>query len=95
MRLLCHAVNPHRGFVAERIENLKIVRGRAPHYPWEAWTDGSAWRIKRGEDFATPAPAMRSVITAYASRNGLRVQTTVADEDTVEFQFSEPEREAA
>lgn len=73
--------------MAERIEPLKVRPGRAQRYPWAEWMDGSAWRIKRGVDFDSAAPAMRSVITAAASRRGVRVKTTVPDDETVEFQF--------
>jgi hypothetical protein len=73
--------------MAERIDNLTPLRGRPSVYPWPLWTDGQARRLVKGTDFSTDAFTMRSVITAHASRNGLRVQTRVPDDATVEFQF--------
>lgn len=73
--------------MAERIDNVTPLRGRAPIYPWDEWTDGSAWRIRRGVDFETSTQSMRSVLTTYAGRNNLNVRTSVPDASTVEFQF--------
>jgi hypothetical protein len=73
--------------MAERIDKLSPLRGRPSVYPWSDWTDGQARRIHKGVDFPTDAFTMRSVITAHASRNGLRVHTRVPNDATVEFQF--------
>lgn len=81
--------------MARRIESLPARRrpGAAPKYPWDQWTDGSAWEIRRGKDFdATPA-AMASHLRWRAGRDGLAVRVVVHGE-TVSFQF-EAETKAA
>lgn len=83
--------------MAERIDNLTFLPGRPAKYPWAEWADGSGWRLTRGVDFASEmtSSAMRGVITSYAARQGVKVQTSVPDADTVEFQFAEPTGAAA
>lgn len=76
--------------MAERIENLSTNRGGAPRkYPWELWTDGSAWRIVKGQDYDIPTVSMAAIVRGHARRNGLEVFTAqTRDQDGVEFQFS-------
>jgi hypothetical protein len=71
--------------VAERIDNLD--RSRPTLYPWRRWLDGSAWRIRRGDDFEVSAESMAAQIRMRAVRDGLRVFTRCPDCETVEFQF--------
>lgn len=91
MRISCHAVNPPFEFVAERIDSLTP---RPRIYPWEHWTDGGAWRIRRGEDFEVPATSMAAMVRLRAKSEGLTATCRVVDEDTVEFRFA-PLEEAA
>ena len=93
MRIRCHAVNPHSEFVAERIDNLSPLRPRI--YPWEKWTDGSAWRIRRGEDFEVPATSMAAMVRLRAKQDGLTATCRVVEDGAaVEFQFSAEEAAA-
>jgi hypothetical protein len=72
--------------MAERIDTLP--QGRPATYPWDTWMDGSAWRIRRGEDYSIPSKTMAAVIRAHGWRNGLRASARVkSDIDAVEFQF--------
>lgn len=75
--------------MAERIHSVTRIRpGRAPRYPWDTWTDGSAWRIRHGEDFDVSAENMGRLVREYARRNGKPVKAAVNTEaGTVEFQF--------
>lgn len=93
MRVQCHAVNPHSDLVAERINSLSPPRPRI--YPWDRWTDGSAWLIRRGEDFEVGALSMASMIRLRAKAEGLKATCRVVEDGAaVEFQFSEQEEAA-
>jgi hypothetical protein len=83
--------------MAERIDALGPVRGRPQLYPWDEWMDGSAWRIRRGDDFLVSATSMAAQLRIRGNRLGVDVSARVVDEDTVEFQFlvEPPERAAA
>jgi hypothetical protein len=78
--------------VAERIQHLD--RSRPTLYPWREWTDGSKWRIRRGEDFEVSAESMAAQIRMRATRDGVPVFASCRDDDTVEFQFSREEQAA-
>lgn len=71
--------------MAERIDNLTPLRGRAPIYPWATWLDGSAWRIERGVDFEVPADSMAAMVRMRAKDLGLSATARVLGE-IVEFQ---------
>jgi hypothetical protein len=75
--------------VAERISSLPDrPLGAPPKYPWDTWTDGSAWRIQRGIDYDIPSTSMASMIRGHAARHGFDVVALVNRErDAVEFQF--------
>lgn len=81
--------------MAERIDDLTPLRGRPPVYPWDTWTDGSAWRIRRGVDFEVSAESMAAQIRMRAGRDNVTVFARCPDDDTVEFQFSPDEASAA
>ena len=74
--------------MAEKITELTPRRrGPAPLYPWDQWADGSAWRIKQGEDFQIAPASMGAVVRNYANRTSQRVSVRVGA-DHVEFQFN-------
>jgi hypothetical protein len=86
--------------MAERIDSISPRRagGRPRIYPWETWTDGSCWRLQRGEDFQMPAGNMARLIRARGRRYDMPVKVSENNElGTVEFQFlvEPPERAAA
>jgi hypothetical protein len=97
MRLVCMNLATNAtlksDFVAERISSLSPSRSGRPLYPWAEWMDGSAWRIRRGEDFVPPALSMATTLRSQAHRRGVSV-TVRLDGDTVEFQFG-PRAEVA
>lgn len=70
--------------MAERLASLE----RASRYPWDEWSDGTAWCAKQGSDFDCPARSFRSTLYSFAQRNRLRVRIVVKDAGTVCFQFS-------
>lgn len=98
MRVYCHEVKPNTKFVAERINPLPtVVQGTHRRiYPWEEWTDGNAWRIRRGEDYEVPSESMAQMVRNYGRTNGIPVRARENRElDAVEFQFSPVEERAA
>lgn len=56
-------------------------------YPWDQWLDGSIWKLKQGEDFATDPAKFRTTIYQAARRNNKIVRTSVV-EDTVMLQVT-------
>lgn len=48
-------------------------------YPWDEWLDGSAWELRRGEDFdAKPATLKTNAQSQAKKRNG-RVRSRMTD----------------
>jgi hypothetical protein len=81
--------------MAERITSLPDRRVGGPRkYPWDDWTDGSAWRIHQGVDFDVEPPSMAGLIRKHATRSGLSVRAFI-DGRSIEFQFSRHEDAAA
>ena len=76
--------------MAEQLSDYEFNLHRAgvTKYPWKEWTNGSAWRIKRGEDFASTATCFRNTLYDHALRHGLKVSTRLEQEDVLVFQFS-------
>lgn len=73
--------------MAERINSLSPV-ARPRIYPWSAWLDGNAWRIRRGVDFEVTAASMAGQIRLAAAREGGNAACRVTDGgEAVEFQF--------
>lgn len=56
---------------------------KPPAIPWDEWLDGSIWRLRRGEDFDVSAPTIQKRAHPAAQSRGLRVQTSVEDDDTI------------
>lgn len=75
--------------MAERADNLSPShRGPVPKYPWDRWSDGSAWTIIRGEDYDVPTASMARAIYSHAERYGRTVEIrTLRDRDGISFQF--------
>lgn len=67
-------------------------------YPWDEWTDGSTWEIRRGEDYDPVTENMRVNLHMRADALGIKVRTKkVRDEDGegLVFQFFDPDAEEA
>lgn len=62
--------------MAERIEEFPAEQ-RPPtrRYPWDDWTDGSVWRLVRGEDYDQETDQFRNRLYPQAHRRGLKVRT--------------------
>jgi hypothetical protein len=59
-------------------------------YPWDEWTDGSAWQIRRGEDYGVATENMRVNLHMKADSLFAKVRTHKFDDDQGEgliFQF--------
>jgi len=74
------------------------LRGQR-RYPWDKWTDGSTWEIRRGQDYDVATENMRVNLHMRASSMGCKVRTRKLKDDHREeglaFQFFgiEPSRE--
>lgn len=73
-------------------------RKREPRrYPWPEWTDGSAWEIRRGDDYDAETENMRVNLHVKADALGMKVRTTKVDDEHSEgliFQFFDPDPDA-
>lgn len=54
-------------------------------YPWHEWMDGRIWKLCRGVDFECDPKSMRTQISVYARRKGLRTRASIA-QDNIVFQ---------
>lgn len=59
--------------------------GNRRKYPWEDWLNGEIWMLRRGTDFDADVQiwSVRSAATMYAHRHGLRIRTSIWDNDTL------------
>lgn len=80
--------------MAEKIEAFTIQKTRSSRYPWDEWTDGSIWRITRGEDFDVKPVSVVGTIYSKAKARGLKV-TVAYNDDSVEFQFTKTAKPSA
>jgi hypothetical protein len=65
-------------------------------YPWPEWADGSAWEIRRGEDYDVATENMRVNLHLKADAQGRKVRTRkISDEEGegLAFQFIPSEEE--
>lgn len=62
--------------MADRIDQFPAEQ-RPPtrRYPWDEWTDGSAWKLVRGEDFDQEVDQFRNRLYPQAKRRGLKVRS--------------------
>lgn len=62
--------------------------GRPQKYPWQQWTDGSPWSIKRGSDYDVATENMRVNLHSRAAAASMKVRTQRdPDGDGLVFQF--------
>lgn len=43
-------------------------------YPWDRWSNGSWWQIEHGVDFQRKVDSMRSGISTWARRHGMKAE---------------------
>ena len=62
--------------MADRIDEFPAEQ-RPPtrRYPWDEWTDGSPWKLVRGEDFDQEVDQFRNRLYPQAKRRGLKVRS--------------------
>jgi hypothetical protein len=77
--------------MATRLDTFPGDDARPPRrYPWDQWTDGSPWQIRRGEDYDVPTENMRVSLHMKADSLACKVRTHKFDDDHSEgliFQF--------
>jgi len=56
-------------------------------HPWSEWSNGSAYRVKRGKDFTCSVAGFCTGLYNYAKRSNMKVRAKKVGDDTVEFQF--------
>ena len=84
--------------MAKRLEQFPKdeASGAQRRYPWPEWTDGSAWEIRRGEDYDVVTENMRVNLHLKADALGRKVRTkkiTDQDGEGLAFQFIPSEEE--
>ena len=53
--------------MATRLDTFPGDDARPPRrYPWNEWTDGSTWQIRRGEDYDPSHPSCPDVLEALS-----------------------------
>jgi hypothetical protein len=82
--------------MARRLDSFP-GEGRRGHrrYPWDEWTDGGTWEIRRGEDYDVPTENMRVSLHVKATSLVRKVRTQKVDDGQGEgliFQFFDPHR---
>jgi len=63
--------------------------GRKGKYDWDLWLDGNIWELKRPVDFLGNSDSMRSGAQQAGKIRGLKIRTTVVDDDTLVIQAYE------
>jgi len=69
-----------------------VVKGNidwnnARKFPWDKWTDGRVWRVKKGKDFTSSVQKMRQRVWGQAGQNNLKVRTKKESDTSLVFQF--------
>lgn len=80
--------------MGERLDKWDFTRNRLgrynPIYPWDDWTDGSIWIIRRGDDYTCEQKAMKVGLYREAAKRHLRVRMSsimFGDQEALVFQF--------
>lgn len=85
--------------MAKKLDSFPQGRNeRARRYPWHEWADGSAWEIRRGEDYDAKTENMRVNLHMKADSLGIKVRTKKVRDESGEglvFQFYDPDKKEA
>jgi hypothetical protein len=77
--------------MARRVASFdELGQAGVRRYPWAEWTDGTAWEIRRGEDYDVATENMRVNFHMKANQLGCKVRTrkfTDAEGEGLVFQF--------
>lgn len=77
--------------MAEKLKKYEFSKGRKHRYPWDQWSDGSIWLLKRGVDYDN-AVSMVGSCRAQATRLGRLVRINQRDGgDSIYIQFHDGE----
>lgn len=57
-------------------------------YPWAEWTDGSWWKIVKGEDYRQETDSMRRTIALHAQRHSMKAELHKRG-DVLVFKFTD------
>lgn len=76
--------------MAERLEQfsadpVKPTNKNQSSFPWDAWTDGSIWKVHSGVDY-TSQRGILAALTKRAKKDSKSIRF-VRHEDSVEFAF--------
>lgn len=80
--------------MARRRRNFTFDGRSHTRYPWKRWTDGEAWEVIHGKDFACELDSFLVYLYHKAKKLGMTVNTkTLRDEGKpvrVVFKFNQP-----
>lgn len=66
--------------MAEQLSSYKFpTRGRPHKYQWDAWEDGTPWKLVKGSDFTVTTKTMQANARTYAKKNNLHLRTAITD----------------
>lgn len=76
--------------MAERLVEMPERKGT---YPWHDWSDGSVWKITRGEDFSAKLESMRTQLYGRARDMGKVLELADIDKKagTIIFRMKDKE----
>lgn len=69
-------------------QKLKTFEPAVVRYPWDEWTDGSAYRVKHGRDFTCSIDGFITQLHRQASLRSKRVETVRREDGVVDFRYS-------
>jgi len=76
--------------MATQLENFAFVgAGRKRKYQWDLWLDGNIWKLTRPDDFQCNVNSLRNGAMQASRHRGLKVRTTIVDDDTIVIQAYE------
>lgn len=82
--------------MAVKLKSFEFTRTSGRYsYPWDQWTDGSIWKVKRGEDFNTSQTNFGASVYDKARKIGKKVRVKNEPDDVVVFQFFDPSADEA
>jgi hypothetical protein len=56
-------------------------------YPWDKWTNGSTWSVKKEEDFFVQIESFRTYLYNKAHELGIRVNTRIVTPTEIIFRY--------
>ena len=72
------------------LEEFSFKFSSKSKYPWDEWSDGRIYEIKKGIDFNCSVTGMQSQIRMRArstSKENDQVRVSIGEDDTIVFQF--------